>query len=63
MPPNSDTLGRRLLTRNTNEKQDIELRLETAEKELSYKDRYRYSVVNDDLEVTVDTIRKILGLV
>lgn len=62
MPPNSDTLGRRLLTRNTNEKQDIELRLETAEKELSYKDRYQYSVVNDDLEVTVDTILKILGL-
>ena len=49
LPPNSDTLGRRLL--------------KTAEKELSYKDRYQYSVVNDDLEVTVDTIRKILGLV
>ncbi|MBI5309294.1 MAG: guanylate kinase [Planctomycetes bacterium] len=63
LPPNSNTLGQRLLKRNTNKTQDIELRLEAAEKELSYKDRYQYSVVNDDLEVTVNTIRKILGLV
>ncbi|MEK7699239.1 MAG: guanylate kinase [Planctomycetota bacterium] len=62
LPPNSDTLGQRLLKRNTNKKQDIQLRLKTAEKELAYKDRYRYSVVNDDLEVTIDTIREILGL-
>ena len=62
MPPNRDTLGQRLLNRNTNKKQDIELRLETAEKELSYKDRYQHRVVNDNLEVTVDTVRKILGL-
>lgn len=62
LPPNRDTLGQRLLKRNTNKKQDIQLRLKTAEKELAYKDRYRYSVVNDDLEVTIDTIRKILGL-
>lgn len=62
LPPNDDTLGQRLLSRNTNKQQEIVLRLETAEKELSFKDRYRYSVVNDDLEVTIDTIREILGL-
>lgn len=62
LPPDSETLGHRLLKRNTNKRQDIQLRLKTAEKELAYKDKYQYSVVNDDLEVTVDTIRKILGL-
>ena len=38
------------------------LRLKTAEKELEYKDKYDYRVVNDDLEVTLNTIRKILNL-
>lgn len=62
LPPDKKTLGQRLIQRNTNKNQDVELRLKVADKELEYSDQYKYSVVNDDLEVTVNTIRKILGL-
>ncbi len=63
LPPYRKTLGQRLIQRNTNKEEDVALRLRTAEKELEYKDKYDYRVVNDDLEVTVNTIRKILNLV
>ncbi len=62
MPPDKKTLQQRLLQRNANKEQDRLLRLEMADKELEYKDRYDYCVVNDDLEVTVNTIRRILNL-
>ena len=63
LPPDKKTLGHRLIQRNTNKEEDMALRLISAEKELEYKDKYDYRVVNDDLEVTVNTIRKILNLV
>ncbi len=63
LPPDKKTLGQRLIQRNTNKEDDMRLRLKTAEKELEYKDKYDYRVVNDDLEVTLNTIRKILNLV
>lgn len=62
LPPDKKTLSQRLMQRNTNKEQDMQLRLKIADKELEYKDRYNYCVVNDDLEVTVNTIRKILNL-
>lgn len=62
LPPDKKTLGQRLTQRNTNREQDMELRLKIADKELEYKDRYNYCVVNDDLAVTINTIRKILNL-
>ncbi len=63
LPPDKNTLGHRLIQRNTNKEEDMALRLKTAEKELEYKDKYDYRVVNDDLEVTINAIRKILNLV
>ena len=63
LPPDENTLCQRLIKRNTNKEDDMALRLKTAEKELEYKDKYDYCVVNDDLEVTVNSIRKILNLV
>ncbi|MCK6469577.1 MAG: guanylate kinase [Candidatus Brocadia sinica] len=62
MPPDKKTLGQRLVQRNANKEQDMALRLKIADKELECKNRYNYCVVNDDLEVTVSTIRKILNL-
>ena len=62
LPPDKKTLGHRLIQRNTNKEQDIARRLKIADKELAYRDKYTYCVVNDDLEVTVNTIRKILNL-
>ncbi|MDN3514250.1 MAG: guanylate kinase [Candidatus Brocadia sp.] len=62
LPPDKKTLGHRLKQRNTNKEQDMALRLKIADKELEYRDKYNYCIVNDDLEVTVNTIRKILNL-
>jgi guanylate kinase len=62
LPPDQKTLSQRLTQRNTNEQQDMALRLKVAEYELEFKDRYSYSVVNDDLDVTLSTICKILNL-
>ncbi|MCF6148791.1 MAG: guanylate kinase [Candidatus Kuenenia sp.] len=62
LPPNRLTLSQRLISRNTDTEQDLANRLKIAEKELEYKDKYDYCVVNDDLDVTVNTIRKILNL-
>lgn len=62
LPPDKKTLGQRLMQRNTDKEQDMALRLKVADKELEYKDKYNYCVVNDDLEVTINTIRKILNL-
>ena len=63
LPPDKKTLGQRLVQRNTNKEEDMLLRLKTAEKELEFKGWYDYCVVNDDLEVTINAIRKILNLV
>ena len=63
LPPDKKTLSHRLVKRNTNKEQDMAVRLKTADKELEYKDRYDHCVVNDDLEETINTIRKILKLV
>lgn len=63
LPPDKKTLRQRLIQRNANKENDTLLRLEIADKELEYKDRYNYCVVNDDLELTVNTICKILNLV
>ncbi|GJQ24278.1 MAG: guanylate kinase [Planctomycetia bacterium] len=62
LPPDKKTLGQRLIQRNANREEDMENRLKIADKEMEYKDRYNYCVVNDDLAATVSTIRKILNL-
>lgn len=62
LPPDKDTLHNRLVKRNTNKKKEMEVRLKTAAKELEFKDRYNYCVVNDNLDTTVNTIRKILNI-
>lgn len=62
LPPDKKTLGQRLTRRNSNKEQEMEQRLKIADKELEYKNRYDYRVVNDDLEATVNTIRTLLNL-
>lgn len=62
LPPEKETLFHRLKQRNVNSKQDLLLRLETADKELLYKDKYKFCVVNDNLDTTINTIRRILDL-
>jgi guanylate kinase len=50
LPPSFEALSQRLLNRGTDSKEVIEKRLINAKAEMDQKHRYRYVVVNDDLD-------------
>ena len=56
----NENYEQRLRARGTESDELIRRRLETAVKELQYADRYRYRVVNDNLDQAVEEISKIL---
>lgn len=60
LPPSVDSLERRLRRRGTEDEETIQKRLEAAKEEMQYKDRYKYNVVNGDLDVAVNEILDIL---
>lgn len=60
LPPSMDSLERRLRRRGTEDEETIQKRLATAKEEMKYKNRYKYNVVNGDLDVAVDEILDIL---
>jgi guanylate kinase len=51
----------RLRDRGTESQETIARRLKTAEEELQYADRYRFQVMNDDLDRAVQQISEILS--
>ncbi|WP_261365359.1 guanylate kinase [Anatilimnocola floriformis] len=55
-----DELERRLRTRNTDSEDAIRRRLEVARHELAYQNRYRYQILNDDVDQSVRRICDIL---
>ncbi len=60
MPPNREELIRRLKRRNSESKEDFEIRVKNAEKEISYKDKYNYVIINDDVDRAVKEIKEIM---
>lgn len=58
--PSPQEFERRLRARGTESEDVIRKRLATAARELKFADRYRYIVVNDDLERAVTEICEIL---
>ena len=60
MPPSEEELIKRLTGRNTESEEQLKLRIGTAKKEISYKDKYDYVVVNDNLEKAVEEIKEII---
>lgn len=60
LPPSIDTLEKRLRKRNTENEETILERLGQAKREISFKDKYKYAVVNDNLEDAVDEIINII---
>lgn len=60
LPPSIETLSERLHGRGTENEETIQKRLAEAENEISFKDRYKYNVVNDNLDVAVEEILEIL---
>ena len=60
-PPSLEELERRLRQRGTDPEASIRMRLEKAEFELSYADKFDHVIVNDDLETAVATAEAIIG--
>jgi guanylate kinase len=60
LPPSTEEIRNRLIKRNTESIDKINLRMERIEYELGKKDLYDYSVVNDDLDTAVEEIESII---
>lgn len=60
LPPDIDVLQERLAKRGLNSREDIKQRLEIALNEMSQKRYYTCSVINDDLDTTVSSIKNII---
>ena len=60
LPPSMESLERRLRRRGTEDEETIQKRLKAAEEEMHYKSKYKYNVINGDLDVAVNEILDIL---
>jgi guanylate kinase len=60
LPPDRETLEKRLLERGTEKENDVEQRLEDSSRELPEASWYDYSIVNDVLEEAVEALAAII---
>lgn len=62
MPPSFEELEKRLRDRGSDSEDSINKRLEIAKKEISYKGKYDYVVVNDDIDRCISEIENIIKI-
>lgn len=60
LPPSLDELHNRLIARGTESDDVIQNRIAEAKKELTFKDHYKHLVVNDEVDLAVKRIKKII---
>lgn len=60
-PPSLQTLKERLIARGTEDEETLRLRLERAEEELTYADRFDRTVINDDLDAAYQEIKELVS--
>lgn len=60
LPPNEGVLQKRLIDRKTDSAETINLRLKNVKKEIEYLNQYDYLVINDDVQIAIQTINSIL---
>ena len=60
MPPSLDALKKRLLGRKSEDKKAIAARLKLARREMSHKNQYDYTVVNDRLNAAYKRLKGIV---
>lgn len=60
LPPNFEELKKRIINRNTEDIETINLRMKNAEKEVKFINEYDYAVVNEDVKDTVEKIKAII---
>ncbi|MBP7653655.1 guanylate kinase [Candidatus Dependentiae bacterium] len=59
-PPSMEELERRLKGRQTDSEEVINVRLKNAYKEMEYKDKYDFLIINDNLEQAVEELKNII---
>ncbi len=59
-PPSWQELERRLRSRGTDSPEVIETRLRNARQEVGFAPRYRYWIVNDDLDAAVNRMKAVI---
>ncbi len=59
-PPSIEELKKRLKQRNTETEEDFRKRIERAEMEMSYKDKFDYVITNDNLDEAKQNAKKII---
>ncbi len=60
LPPSYGDLKVRLHTRNTEQQEEIERRLGNAKAEIAQMNRYRYLIVNDDLDLAFEQLQAVV---
>ena len=60
LPPSIDELEKRLINRKTENKEQLELRLNKAKLEIGYAEKFDYVVVNDDANRAANEIISII---
>jgi len=60
MPPDMETLRRRLEARGTDDRAEIARRLKNAEKEMAQRDLYRHVIINDRLAEAQDELKTLI---
>ena len=60
LPPSYSDLKVRLHTRNTEQQEEIERRLGNAKAEIAQMNRYRYLIVNDDLDLAFEQLQAVV---
>ena len=61
LPPSYTELESRLRKRNTESEEDIQRRLTNARGEIAQMDKYRYLIVNDDVEEAFEQLQNIVS--
>ncbi len=59
-PPSIEELKKRLKLRHSEDEKGIQKRIERANYELSFKDKFDYVVINDDLQKSIERVKEIL---
>lgn len=59
-PPSIETIKQRLIQRNTESEEDFNKRINRADLEMSFKNKFDYSVLNLDLEEAINNVKKII---
>ena len=59
-PPSMEELENRLEKRKTESKEDLQKRLDFAQRELQTKDEYDYHIINDDLQRAYEVLKAII---